>query len=172
MRARAAKSSAGANLQNGPAAIAAGVFKVARDGRGSAALREYRELILGTLLGMLLALVGVTFDSLEPTLGASARMLSVASLFVAGVGFGIVLWVVSRRERTTPRNTPSRSMSVAPNLLTRAVHDGDRARWLNGTQTTCHVSCRIIVWLARGAAQNGVDKTGCGSHFGRSHEIN
>jgi len=52
---------------------------------------------------MLLALVGVTFDSLEPTLGSSARMLSVASLFVAGLGFGIVLWVVSRRERTTRR---------------------------------------------------------------------
>src|SRR5882724_5860748 len=35
-----------------------------------------------------------------------------------------------------------------------------------------HGCCRIILWLARGAAQNGIDKTGGGSHSGRAHKFN
>lgn len=73
---------------------------MAREGR-SGAPQEYRELILGAVLGMLLALVGVTFSTLEPTLGPSVRVLSIISLFLAGLGFGAILWIVSRRERAT-----------------------------------------------------------------------
>src|SRR2546427_2367508 len=63
----------------------------------------YRELFLGVVLGLLLAIVAVAIDIQRPSLGPTARPLSVIAFFVAGVGFGVLLWVVSRRERASRR---------------------------------------------------------------------
>lgn len=67
------------------------------------AFQEYRELVLGVILGVLLALVALTMQTLALSLGVDLRTLSVAIFFTAGLLFGILLWLGSRREGATRR---------------------------------------------------------------------
>ncbi|HEX9709045.1 MAG TPA: PAS domain-containing sensor histidine kinase [Candidatus Thermoplasmatota archaeon] len=74
----------------------------ARPGR----LTAYRELVLGVVLGALLALITFLVDDLArivPAVGTAGTPFLAALFFATGVGLGVLLWVGSRRERELRR---------------------------------------------------------------------
>jgi len=71
-------------------------------GRASA-FRRFRELILGVILGIMLALVATLLQTLQASAGPIVRDISGLLFFLIGLGFGLVLWLGSRRERELRR---------------------------------------------------------------------
>jgi PAS domain S-box-containing protein len=69
---------------------------------GDGLSQNYRELLLGAVFGVLLAILALLFQELRLLVG-EMRALSVGAFFAAGVLFGAVLWVAARRERATRR---------------------------------------------------------------------
>jgi PAS domain S-box-containing protein len=67
---------------------------------------KYRELVLGVVLGTVLALITFLVAELArivPGIGAAPTPVSAALFFATGVGIGVALWVASRRERELRR---------------------------------------------------------------------
>lgn len=66
---------------------------------------EYRELVFGVLFGIILATLAILFQDLRllGAIGIDARLLTLIIFFVAGLSFGLILWLGSRREREARR---------------------------------------------------------------------
>lgn len=69
---------------------------------GEGPLQIYRELLIGAVFGVLLAILAVLFQELRLG-GGDVRVLSILAFFAAGLLFGAVLFAASSRERKTRR---------------------------------------------------------------------
>src|SRR6266568_603293 len=69
---------------------------------GEGPLQIYRELLLGAVFGVLLAILSLLFQELRLG-GGDVRAVSILAFFAAGLLFGAVLFAASSRERKTRR---------------------------------------------------------------------